>query len=88
MVIPDPSYDEIVKIVRVSHSDPSGLFTCPPVPGDHYPIQLELYDHDKLVERQQTNITNILGEDFVRSNVNVLNGLDQMNSMPLYEFQF
>lgn len=50
-MIPDTTYDNSVKIVKLSDSVISNLFTAPEYPGNIYNITVELYSGSVFLER-------------------------------------
>lgn len=58
------TYDNSVKIIRLSDTQNKNLFGTPRLPGDFYNITVSLYSKQTLLEVHNINITRVLGFPF------------------------
>lgn len=75
-LIPDTTYDNTVKIVRLSDNSNANLFTTPSLPGNFYNITCDLYSGGQLLEKQTINITRVLGYSYKVNSVKATTFLD------------
>lgn len=73
-----PTYDHRVKIIRLTdwnYGNPR-LFTAPMLPGGFYNMTIYLYSGNTLVESQNINLTNVLGVNFAKADIDVKHPMD------------
>lgn len=73
-------------MVTIADTTAANLFVTPALPGDHYNMTADLYSGTTLVERQNVNLTRILGFSYFQDSVSATTHIDA-SQLGLFYFE-